>query len=198
LTLALKPIYEKYGLEAVHVTTMQAVSGAGYPGLPSLDILDNIIPFIHDEEQKIESEPLKILGNLKEDKIKDASIKMSVQVNRVPVTDGHMACVSLKVSQKTSEKEIFEAWNNFQGEVKDLSLPSSPSRLIYYFNEDYLPQTKLQRGLGKGMSISIGRLRPCPILDFKFVLLSHNTIRGGAGGAILTAELLVRKGFVFW
>lgn len=198
LSIALKPLHDLFGIEAVHVVTMQAISGAGYPGVASIDILDNVIPFISGEENKLETEPLKILGNVDYDHIIEAPIKISAQCNRVPVTEGHMECVSIAFKTKTSHSEIIEAWRSFSGEAQKLNLPSAPTTPIHYFHQETLPQPKLQRNLDRGMAVSIGHLRACPIFDGKFTLLSHNTIRGAAGGAILCAELLVRKGHVFW
>jgi len=193
LVLALKPLNDLFGLEAVNVVTMQAISGAGYPGVASLDILDNLIPLIRNEEEKVESEPLKILGLLNENRIEPANFKISAACIRVAVTDGHTACVSIKFRKKPSAQEIIEAWNRFSGEPQRLNLPSAPKQPIRYFSEDDAPQPKLHRMLGRGMTVSVGRLRECPILDYKFVILSHNTIRGAAGGAILNAELYVSK-----
>ena len=198
LALALKPIYDRFGIEAVNVVTMQAISGAGYPGVASMDILGNIIPYIAEEEDKLESEPLKILGRLDKDHIIESKMKISAQCNRVPVSDGHTECVSIKLKTKPSKDELIETWRTFSGEAQRLALPSAPEHPVHYFDSEYLPQPKLQRNLDKGMAVSIGRLRDCPLLDYKFTLVSHNTIRGGAGGAILCAELLVRKGYIFW
>lgn len=198
LTLALKPIFDRFGLEAVHVVTMQAVSGAGYPGVPSLDILDNVIPFIKGEEEKIETEPLKILGRCEGSHITHANFKISAQCNRVPVIDGHTESVSIKLQNTASGQEIIQAWREFKGEPQEWQLPTAPFHPIHYFEQEYYPQPRLHRHLDKGMAVSIGRLRKCPLFDYKFTLLSHNTIRGAAGAAILNAELLVKKGFVFW
>lgn len=198
LTLALKPLHDRFGIEAINVVTMQAISGAGYPGVASMDILDNIIPYIEGEEDKLEKEPLKILGKLDTDHIIESEIKISAQCNRVPVSDGHTECVSVKLKTKPSKQEMIEVWRTFSGEPQLLALPSAPEFPVQYFEDDYLPQPKLQRGVGRGMAVSVGRLRDCPLLDYKFTLVSHNTIRGGAGGAILCAELMVRKGHIFW
>lgn len=198
LVMALKPLLDRFGLEAVNVVTMQAISGAGYPGVASMDIVDNVVPFINDEEQKIESEPFKIFGELTDDAIKTVSFPISAQCNRVPVTDGHMECVSVKLKRKAAKEDIIEAWNAYKSDPQRMQLPMAPDQPIYYFEEERWPQPKLHRHLDKGMAVSIGRLRECPLLDYKFVFLSHNTIRGAAGGAILNAELLVNQGFVFW
>lgn len=198
LTMALKPIMDKFGIQSVNVVTLQAVSGAGYPGVASLDIIDNIIPFIAGEERKIETEPLKILGTYSQDRILNSNFTISAHCNRVPVSDGHMACVSIKLAKKAEKNELIDAWKEFQGEAQLLKLPLAPDYPIHYFDKDSYPQPKLHRNLDNGMAVSVGRLRDCPLFDYKFVILSHNTIRGAAGGAILNAELLVRRGYVFW
>lgn len=196
LVLALKPLQEKFGIESLLITTMQAVSGAGYPGVASLDITDNVIPHIRGEEDKIESEPLKILGKLNGTTIQQAAIKISAHCNRVPVTDGHTACVSIKLSRPATNAEIITAWNNFTAEPQRSQLPTAPLHPTHYFAHDLYPQPKLHRHLDKGMAVSIGRLRPCPLFDYKFALLSHNTVRGAAGAALLNAELMVSRGLI--
>lgn len=199
LVLAIKPLYDRFGIDAMHVVTMQAISGAGYPGVASLDILDNVIPFISGEVEKIETEPLKILGQLQDDlTIKQANFKISAQCNRVAVTDGHTECVSIKLGKPALTEDIISAWDTFMGEPQRLRLPSAPFQAIYYFHEENYPQPKLHRNVDKGMAVSIGRLKPCSVLDYKFTLLSHNTIRGAVGAALLNAELLVNKGLVNW
>lgn len=198
LCLALKPLYDRFGIEAVSVVTMQAISGAGYPGVSGMDILDNVIPYIRGEEEKLETEPLKIFGKLSEGKISNATMRITAQCNRVPVTDGHMECVSIKLKDKPSKFHLIDAWKQFSSEAQALTLPFAPEFPIHYFENEHFPQPKIHRNLDKGMAVSVGRLRDCPLLDYKFTLLSHNTIRGAAGGAILCAELLVRKGHVFW
>ncbi|MBI4713799.1 aspartate-semialdehyde dehydrogenase [Candidatus Uhrbacteria bacterium] len=187
LVMALKPLVDNFGVEEVSVVTMQALSGAGYPGVSSLDILDNVIPFISGEEAKMETEPLKILG---------VPIKISAQCNRVAVVDGHTESIAVKLSKSARVEEIIEAWKTFRAEPQTLQLPTAPAHPICYFKEDNFPQPRKHRMLEHGMVVSIGRLRPCPIMDWKFTVLSHNTIRGAAGGAILNAELLVKNGFI--
>lgn len=194
LVTALKPLADKYGIEKVHVTTMQAVSGAGYPGVPGFDIMDNIIPFINGEEEKIETEPLKILGYFQNKMIVPATMRISAHCNRVAVIDGHTECVSIKLAQPATAEEIIHSWNTFTSLSQ--SLPTAPKRPVIYHEEEAFPQPKLHRHLEQGMAVSIGRLRKCPLLDWKFVLLSHNTIRGAAGCAILNAELMVEKGYI--
>ena len=193
LVMSLKPLHEKFGVKKVHVVTMQALSGAGFPGVSSLQIMDNIIPYIKNEEEKMETEPLKLLGIWDGRSFRQAEITISASCNRVPVIDGHLESVSVELENKASAEEIVEVWQEFIALPQKMRLPSAPRRIIHYFNEPDLPQPRLQRNLGQGMSISIGRLRPCSILDYKFHVLSHNTIRGAAGGAILNAELLIAQ-----
>lgn len=196
LALAVKPLLDRFGLEAIHVVTFQAISGAGYPGVASLDILDNVIPFISGEEKKIETEPLKILGTFQGKRIDFAKIDISAQCNRVPVSDGHLECVSLKFVSKPSLEEIRQAWLDFAPETEKLGLPLAPKKAIHYWDQEHFPQPKLHRHIDKGMAVSVGRLRKCPLFDCKFALLSHNTLRGAAGGAILAGELMVKKGLI--
>lgn len=191
LTIALKPLADAFGLESVHVVTLQAISGAGYPGVASLDIMDNVVPHINGEEQKLETETLKILGRYEQNRIEHCAFKISAHCNRVPVNDGHLECVSVKLKSKATAKEVIAAWREFRGLPQKLHLPLAPQSPLYYFEETAYPQPKLHRLLDKGMAVSIGRLRECPIFDYKFALLSHNTIRGAAGGAILNAELML-------
>ena len=187
-----------YSINRLIVTTLQAVSGAGYPGPSSLDMIDNIIPFIKDEEEKSEREPLKILGNIKDGAIvDDDSIQISAHCNRVPVTDGHSACVSMQLSNRKPEiQEIKEIWRNFKSVPQKLELPFAPRNPIIYHEDNDRPQPRKDRDADKGMAVSVGRLRECNVFDYRFVGLSHNTIRGAAGGAILIAESLKAKGFI--
>lgn len=196
LATALKPLVDAWEIEKAHVVTLQAISGAGYPGVPSFDILDNVIPYIAGEEEKLETEPLKILGTLSENCITPYQMHISAQCNRVAVMDGHMQCVSIKLRNTASAEEIIHAWENFSEPFQTLRLPSSPSSPIRYFTDERHPQPKLHRNINNGMTVSIGRLRKCPLLDWKFVLLSHNTILGAAGCAILNAELMLEKGYL--
>jgi aspartate-semialdehyde dehydrogenase len=186
-----------YRIEAVIVTTLQAVSGAGFPGPASLQMIDNVIPYIKDEEKKSELEPLRILGQLRESRIvPENSFKISAHCNRVPVIDGHMACVSVKFKgRKPSIEEVIRIWKGFAPEPQRLKLPSAPENAIIYREEVDRPQPRMDRDAGRGMAVTVGRLRDCDIFDYRFVGLSHNTVRGAAGGAILTAELLKAKGF---
>jgi aspartate-semialdehyde dehydrogenase len=194
--MALKPLDDNFGIESVNVVTMQAISGGGYPGVPSMDIIDNVIPFIGGEEEKMEKEPRKILGSLNENKIEYAQMIVSAQCNRVGVLDGHTECVQIKLKKKISKEEIINVWNNFSGDPQKLNLPFAPVKPIIYLEDEKYPQPKLHRNLGNGMSVSIGRLRECSLFDYKFVVLSHNTVRGAAGGTILIAELMKSKGYL--
>lgn len=196
LAMALKPLQDIWSIEAVHAVTMQAVSGAGYPGVPSMDILDNVIPFIQGEEAKVEREPQKILGHLHGNAIIPHPMRISAQCNRVCVADGHLACASVQLKAKAQAKDIIDAWRNFKGIPQQLQLPSAPHSPLLYHEDERHPQPKLHRNLGGGMSVSIGRLRPCPLFDWKFTLLSHNTIRGAAGCAVLNAELMLAQGYI--
>lgn len=197
LVMALKPLQEAFGLRKVLVTTMQAISGAGYPGIPSYDILDNVIPFIGGEEAKLESETQKMLGSWNESiGFTDAPLVVSAHCNRVATREGHLECASVEFEREVDASTIQEVWESFTGEPQRLGLPSAPARALLYRSEIDRPQTLLDRDAGRGMTTTIGRLRPCPILHYKFVLLGHNTIRGAAGGSILNAELCVRKGYI--
>jgi len=192
LCIALKPLLDRFGVEAVNVVTLQALSGAGYPGIPSLDSLDNVIPYIANEEGKIESEPLKILGTFDGERVVPHSMGLSAQCTRVNVSDGHLACVSVKLKEKVNFDQMLTAWKGFKGMPQELKLPSAPEHPIHYLEDERHPQPKLHRLSGNGMTVSIGRLRNCPLFDWKFVILSHNTIRGAAGCAILNAELITK------
>ena len=194
LVLALAPLDQAFGLEAVSVTSLQAASGAGYPGVPSLDLLDNAIPFIAGEEEKLETEPLKILSELGVGGLRAANFAISAACNRVAVTDGHLLCVSLRLGRKASQGEILEAWMDWSARVESRGLPSAPARALIYRGGDDRPQPRLDRGEGGGMSLVLGRLRPDPLFGWKFAALSHNTIRGAAGGTLLLAELAVSRG----
>ena len=196
MVLALKPLADAFGLELVNVVTMQGLSGAGYPGVSSLDIIDNVIPFIGGEEPKMESEPLKILGEFDPTGIKNIDIKISAQCNRVGVIDGHTECVQVKLKKKASIEEVKKAWINFYAEPQKLKLPFAPENPIYYFEEEKYPQPRIHRNLDKGMAVATGRLREDKLFDYKFIVLSHNTIRGAAGGAILCGELMKAKGII--
>jgi aspartate-semialdehyde dehydrogenase len=178
LVLALAPLDQKFGLETVMAVTMQAVSGAGYPGVPSLDILGNVIPFIRNEEEKMEEETRKLLGQLKGSKVIPGAFAMSAQCNRVAVEDGHTESVSIRLKTKAKPEEIIAAWNDYRSEPQQLKLPSAPERPVVYLEAVDRPQPRFDVDLGAGMTTAVGRLRPCGVLDWKFTVLSHNTIRG--------------------
>lgn len=198
----LTPIYalEKagYKVRKLIITTLQAVSGAGYPGVPSLDVVDNIVPFINGEEEKTEKEPTKILGKIGKHGIEnDDSIEISATCTRVSVSDGHTASVNVKFADTIpSKREIIKIWSSFKSLPQKLDLPFAPKQPIIYLENVDRPQPKKDRNNDKGMAVTVGRLRKDNVFDYKFVSLSHNTIRGAAGGAILNAELLVAKGFI--
>lgn len=197
LVMALKPLQEAFGLRKTLVTTFQAISGAGYPGVPSYDILDNVAPYIGGEEAKVESETQKMLGTWSEaNGFSNAPVVVSAHCNRVATREGHLECVSVEFGREVAREEILEVWESFVGEPQRLRLPTAPARALIYRDEADRPQTLLDRDAGKGMSVTLGRLRPCPILHYKFVLLGHNTIRGAAGGSILNAELCVSRGYI--
>ena len=197
LVMALKPLQEAFGLRKVFVTTLQAISGAGYPGLPSYDILDNAIPYIPGEEPKLEAETLKMLGSWQEGHgFTDASVVVSAHCNRVATREGHLECASVELERAATAEEIIAAWESYVPEPQQLRLPSAPERALLYRSEPDRPQTLRDRDAGKGMTVTIGRLRPCPLFSYKFALLGHNTIRGAAGGSILNAELCVSKGLI--
>jgi aspartate-semialdehyde dehydrogenase len=196
LALALAPLDKAFGIESVFVATMQAISGAGYPGVASLDILGNVVPFIKNEEEKMEEEAGKLLGKLKGREIAPANFGISAHCNRVAVEDGHTESVSIKFKKRATAEKIINVWREFRGMVADLNLPFSPAEPIFYDERVDRPQPRLDLERGHGMTVSCGRLRPCTLLDWKFTLLSHNTIRGAAGAALLNAELLKSKGYL--
>jgi aspartate-semialdehyde dehydrogenase len=192
--MALAPLHRAFGVEAVAVTTLQALSGAGYPGVPSLDANANVIPFIDGEEEKIEREPKKILGRLEGGRVVDAEFPISVSVNRVPVRDGHTESVFLKLGSRPSLADVRAALEAFTGEPQRLKLPSAPARPIVVRDERDRPQPIRDVESGNGMTVTVGRLRPDPVYDVRFTLLVHNTVRGAAGAALLNAELLLAQG----
>ncbi|MCL2443754.1 MAG: aspartate-semialdehyde dehydrogenase [Treponema sp.] len=188
-----------YPAKRLIVTTMQAVSGAGYPGVPSLDMIDNIVPYIGGEEEKSEKEPLKIFGSIDNGVFKNAEFpNISAHCNRVSVIDGHTACISLEFADKkpSSMEEIKNIWASYKGLPQEADFPSAPKQPIIYREEENRPQPRKDRDLDKAMAVIIGRLRPCNVFDIRFVALSHNTVRGAAGGGILNAELLKYKGYL--
>jgi aspartate-semialdehyde dehydrogenase len=197
MTLALKPLQDAFGLEAVLVATMQAVSGAGYPGVPSLDMIDNVVPYIGGEEEKIEIEAKKMLGGFSADAgFADADIVVSAHCNRVPVRDGHTECVSVRLGQPATPDAVIDALESFRGRPQELDLPSAPKQPVVVRREANRPQPQLDRADQSGMATIVGRVRECPLLGIKFVLLGHNTVRGAAGASILNAELFKVEGLL--
>jgi aspartate-semialdehyde dehydrogenase len=195
LATVLAPL-RQFGLKTTMITTLQAISGAGYPGVPSWDILGNVIPHIGGEEEKIESETRKILGALGDGKIDDHPVKLSATTTRVPVQNGHTESISVGLEHRPTPEAIIDAWNSFRGRPQQLDLPSAPPQPIVYLTEPNRPQPILDVNRDGGMTVTVGRLRPCPLFDYKFVALGHNTIRGAAGAAILNAELMHREGLL--
>jgi aspartate-semialdehyde dehydrogenase len=196
LVIALAPLHRKFQLETVMAVTMQAVSGAGYPGVASLDILGNVIPYIKNEEEKMEEETQKLLGKLNGGTVVPAPFAMSAQCNRVAVEDGHTESVSIRLKTKAKAEELIAAWSESTAEPQQLRLPTAPEKPIVYMTAPDRPQPRFDCDLGGGMTTAVGRLRPCSVLDWKFTVLSHNTIRGAAGAALLNAELLKAKGYL--
>ena len=196
LTLALKPIIDNFGISDINVVTMQAISGAGNPKKVGLNIDDNVIPLIKGEEEKMELEPLKIFGTLNNEKIHFNKMNIGAQCNRVNVTDGHLEAIQMRLKKKANKQDIINSWNNFLSKPQKLGLPSAPKKPIHYFEEEDFPQPKIHRNIENGMAAATGRLRQDKFFDFKFIVLSHNTIRGAAGGAILCAELLKARGYI--
>ena len=193
LAITLKPLMQ-FGLKEIIVSTMQALSGAGYPGVPSLDIIDNVVPFISGEEEKMEAEALKILGSFNGKIVQNAEFKLSASCNRFQVKDGHLESVFIKLSDTPLIEEIVSAFENFSGEPQKLKLPSAPVNPIVVRYEKNRPQPRFDRDTECGMSVVVGRIRKDPIMTFKYMCLGHNTVRGGAGAGILSAELFVAKG----
>lgn len=200
MTLALAPLYRAFGLRRVFVTTLQAVSGAGYNGVAALDIVDNVVPYIGGEEEKMESEPLKLLGALSgadgSAAIQPAEIRLSAQCTRVPTTDGHLEMVSVELGRQARAEELLECWRSWRARPQELGLPSAPASPVVVRDEPNRPQPRFDRDAEGGMASVVGRLRPCPLLDYKFAVLGHNLVRGAAGGVLLIAELLKAEGWV--
>ena len=193
--LPLDPL-RQFGLTSAMITTLQAISGAGYPGVPSWDILGNVIPHIGGEEEKIETETKKILGGLGNGRIDDHLVRVSATTTRVPVQNGHTESISVGLEQKPTADAVIDAWRSFKGRPQELGLPSAPPHPVVYLSEANRPQPQLDVNRDGGMTVTVGRLRPCPLFDYKFVALGHNTIRGAAGVAILNAELMHREGLL--
>jgi aspartate-semialdehyde dehydrogenase len=195
LTMGLAPL-KPFGITRVISTTMQAISGAGYPGVPSMDIVGNVIPFIGGEEEKMQQETQKILGEFRGDHIEPLPARVSAHCNRVPVVDGHTVTISVELSAKPSEADLRHAFDGFIGVPQQRQLPSAPLRPVIYMEQANRPQPRKDAERERGMAAFIGRLRPCPALDYKFVALSHNTVRGAAGAAVLNAELMQSEGML--
>jgi aspartate-semialdehyde dehydrogenase len=196
LTIALKALQDAFGLQKVFVVSLQALSGAGYPGVASLDIVDNVIPYIGGEEEKVEWEPRKMLGRLNNGNVTMANIKFSAHANRVAVIDGHTVCASVELETAATPEQAWQALNSYQAPVAARTLPSAPQPVILLRGEMDRPQPRLDRLTGSGMTTIVGRVRLDPVFHIKFVVLSHNTIRGAAGGSIYNAELLVQEGLL--
>ncbi len=199
LVLALKPLEQRFGIESLFVSTMQAISGAGYPGVPALDILGNVVPYIKNEEEKLEEECNKLLGTLTGITVTPLPAKLSAHCNRVAVEDGHTECVSIKLKAPATYEQILAAWQDFQpfgptAALHGVKLPTAPLQPVEFEPAPDRPQPRLDRMRGNGMASTVGRLRPCRLLDWKFVVLSHNTLRGAAGAAVLNAEVLAVTG----
>jgi aspartate-semialdehyde dehydrogenase len=196
LTMALAPLQDMFGVRSVVVNTMQGLSGAGYPGVPSLDALDNVTPFIGGEEDKLALEPRKMLGKVRDGVVEFAGCAISAHCNRVPAREGHLETVSVALENPTDLEEILVAWRDWRPLPQQLNLPTAPQPPLVVRAEPDRPQTRLDRDAGGGMAVSVGRVRQCDVLDIKFVVLGHNTIRGAAGASVLNAELMVAKGMV--
>jgi aspartate-semialdehyde dehydrogenase len=194
VAMALRPLHDLFGVQKLLIVSMQAVSGAGYPGVPSLDILENVVPYIGNEESKVESEPQKMLGTLSDGAIVPAPFVISAHCNRVPVRDGHTVCLSLGLERSAALEEIVAALRGFRALPQELNLPSAPAQPLLVRDEADRPQPRRDRDSANGMATVIGRVRPCPLFGIKFVALAHNTLRGAAGGSVLNAELMKAQG----
>jgi aspartate-semialdehyde dehydrogenase len=196
LTVALAPLHAAFGLRSVLVSTMQGLSGAGYPGVPSLDALDNVIPYIGGEEEKLSLEPRKMLGRIDEGHVKLAGFAISAQCNRVPAREGHLETVSVALETPATPEQIIKTWREWHPVPQQLNLPTAPQPPLVVRAEPDRPQTRLDRDAGHGMAVSVGRVRSCDVLDIKFIVLGHNTIRGAAGASVLNAELMLAQGML--
>ncbi len=196
LAMSLAPLEKQFGVEKVMMTSMQAVSGAGYPGIPTLDILGNVVPFISGEEEKVERETQKLLGKFLDESVKPGDFAVSAHCNRVPVEDGHTESISVSLKTKASIEDLIEAWRKFRSLPQERNLPFAPKHPIIVREERDRPQPKFDLAAEHGMATVVGRVRPCPVLQFKYVALSHNTIRGAAGAALLNAELMKSEGYL--
>jgi len=195
LTMALGPL-KPFGIRRVVATTMQAISGAGYPGVASMDIMANVVPFIGGEEEKMQQETQKILGDFRDGRVEPLAAQVSAHCNRVAVVDGHTVTVSVEFSTKPTAEDLIAAIRNFRGAPQERALPSAPAQPVHYMEEENRPQPRRDACRDRGMAAFVGRLRPCPVFDYKFVALAHNTIRGAAGAAVLNAELMASEGYL--
>ncbi|MEM6284838.1 MAG: aspartate-semialdehyde dehydrogenase [Chloroflexota bacterium] len=195
VVMSLKPLLQ-FGVDSIHMTSMQAISGAGYPGVASLDILDNVVPYVGSDEEKMQTETLRMLGDVENDVISWLSAKTSASCNRVPVVDGHLVSISIELQNNPGAEAIIDAWDNYPAPDDIRMLPSAPEVPVQYLRQIDRPQIRRDRNAGNGMTTSIGRLRVCDVLDYKFTTLSHNTIRGAAGCSILNAELMAVRGYI--
>jgi aspartate-semialdehyde dehydrogenase len=195
LTMGLAPL-KQFGITKIIVTTLQAISGAGYPGVASMDIMGNVVPFIGNEEEKMEQETQKIMGEFRGDHIESLPALVSAHCNRVPVVDGHTVTVSVELSAKPTEADLRRAFDTFTAVPQQRKLPSAPPRPVIYMEEQNRPQPRKDAERERGMAAFVGRLRPCPVLDYKFVAMGHNTVRGAAGAAVLNAELMLAEGML--
>jgi aspartate-semialdehyde dehydrogenase len=193
-TMALKPLHEAFGVTRMLLVSMQALSGAGYPGVPSYDAIDNVVPYIGGEEPKVEIEPQKMLGTYRDGAIIPANFPISAHCNRVPVLEGHLTCLSVSFARTVDSAELIETLRNFRSLPQELKLPSAPAQPVQVRDEPDRPQPRRDRDIDGGMSAIVGRVRPCALFGHKFVVLSHNTIRGAAGGSVLNAELMYAQG----
>lgn len=196
LAMSLAPLQKTFGLTKVMMTSMQAVSGAGYPGVPTLDIMGNVIPYISGEEEKVERETQKLLGRLSDGRVAPGDFAVSAHCNRVMVEDGHTESISVALNSRAGLEDLLEAWRNFRALPQERELPSAPAHPIIVREQHDRPQPKFDLSVEGGMATVVGRVRPCPVLDFKYTALSHNTIRGAAGAALLNAELMKSEGFL--
>lgn len=197
LTMSLRPLYDNFGIKSLIVTSMQAISGAGYPGVPSLDILGNVIPFIGGEESKIVQEPLKMLGKFEDGTIQHANFAVQATATRVPVLNGHLLSVTAELENEADEKDVKQVLKEWKSPIANFRLPSAPDYPLHVYDDDRYPQPRLHADSERGMQTAIGRVRKSNVLSISYVAMAHNTIRGAAGGAILNAELLVKKNYIY-
>lgn len=196
MAIGLQPLAAKFGIEQVLVSTMQAISGAGYPGLSGMDMLDNVVPYIGSEEEKMQTESKKIFGKLDNGAFVEADFKVSAMCNRVNVLDGHTECLSIKLSKHATPEQVIDAIKSYPSVTHDLGLPSAPGHDVLYNSAHDRPQPRMDRMVGRGYTVSVGRVRDCPIFDIRMVVFGHNTIVGAAGGSLLNAELCVQRGLI--